>query len=63
DVARPKQCNMEGADQFLLDVAQNPNDTEESIWCNLCKAQLFGVDEAKQGNDTLRHVIDSNTTS
>ncbi|KAK2368957.1 Tetratricopeptide repeat (TPR) superfamily protein [Trifolium repens] len=31
----------------MLDVAQNRNDTEEFIWCNFCKAQLFGVDEAK----------------
>ncbi|KAL2231260.1 UNVERIFIED_CONTAM: hypothetical protein Sindi_1720400 [Sesamum indicum] len=33
----------EGAEQFRLDVAQNPNDTEESIWCFLCEAQLYGV--------------------
>ncbi|XP_058731833.1 uncharacterized protein LOC131603515 [Vicia villosa] len=38
----------EGAEQFRLDVAQNPNDTEESIWCYLCEAQLYGVDEAKK---------------
>lgn len=38
----------EGADQFRLDVAQNPNDTEESIWCFLCEAQLYGVDEARK---------------
>ncbi|KAH7542997.1 hypothetical protein FEM48_Zijuj02G0135200 [Ziziphus jujuba var. spinosa] len=38
----------EGAEQFRLDVAQNPNDTEESIWCFLCEAQLYGVDEARQ---------------
>ncbi|KAL3632750.1 hypothetical protein CASFOL_025734 [Castilleja foliolosa] len=38
----------EGAEQFRLDVAQNPNDTEESIWCFLCEAQLFGVDEARK---------------
>ncbi|XP_042480335.1 uncharacterized protein LOC122061187 isoform X2 [Macadamia integrifolia] len=37
----------EGAEQFRLDVAQNPNDTEESIWCFLCEAQLYGVDEAR----------------
>ncbi|KAK2366897.1 Tetratricopeptide repeat (TPR) superfamily protein [Trifolium repens] len=40
-------CFEEGAEQFLLDVAQNTNDIEEFIWCNLCKAQVFGVDEAK----------------
>lgn len=38
----------EGAQQFRLDVAQNPNDTEESIWCFLCEAQLYGVDEARK---------------
>ncbi|KAL3515991.1 hypothetical protein ACH5RR_022893 [Cinchona calisaya] len=38
----------EGAQQFRLDVAQNPNDTEESIWCFLCEAQLYGVDEARR---------------
>ncbi|KAG9459496.1 hypothetical protein H6P81_004004 [Aristolochia fimbriata] len=38
----------EGAEQFRIDVAQNPNDTEESIWCFLCQAQLYGVDEARR---------------
>lgn len=38
----------EGAEQFRLDVAQNPNDTEESIWCFLCEAQLYGVDGARK---------------
>lgn len=38
----------EGAEQFRIDVAQNPNDTEESIWCFLCEAQLYGVDEARK---------------
>ncbi|KAK9691942.1 hypothetical protein RND81_09G230600 [Saponaria officinalis] len=38
----------EGAEQFRIDVAQNPNDTEESIWCFLCEAQLYGVDQARQ---------------
>ncbi|XVF06002.1 hypothetical protein REPUB_Repub06bG0010300 [Reevesia pubescens] len=38
----------EGAEQFRLDVAQNPNDTEESIWCFLCEAQLYGEDGARQ---------------
>ncbi|KAF8369831.1 hypothetical protein HHK36_032142 [Tetracentron sinense] len=38
----------EGSEQFRLDVAQNPNDTEESIWCFLCEAQLYGVDEARR---------------
>ncbi|KAK7269388.1 hypothetical protein RIF29_22114 [Crotalaria pallida] len=38
----------EGAEQFRLDVAQNPNDTEESIWCFLCEARLYGVDEARK---------------
>uniref|UniRef100_A0A0D9Y7Z4 Uncharacterized protein n=1 Tax=Oryza glumipatula TaxID=40148 RepID=A0A0D9Y7Z4_9ORYZ len=33
----------EGAEQFRLDVAANPNDTEETIWCFLCEAQLYGV--------------------
>ncbi|KAM4108206.1 hypothetical protein ACB094_03G027600 [Castanea mollissima] len=38
----------EGAEQFRIDVAQNPNDTEESIWCFLCEAQLYGVIEARK---------------
>ncbi|XP_022999590.1 uncharacterized protein LOC111493913 isoform X4 [Cucurbita maxima] len=38
----------EGAEQFRLDVAQNPSDTEESIWCFVCEAQLYGVDEARR---------------
>ncbi|CAM8997454.1 unnamed protein product [Rhodiola kirilowii] len=38
----------EGAEQFRLDVAQNPNDTEESIWCFLCETQLYGLDEARK---------------
>ncbi|ESW16963.1 hypothetical protein PHAVU_007G198500 [Phaseolus vulgaris] len=38
----------EGAEQFRFDVAQNPNDTEESIWCFLCEAPLYGVDEARK---------------
>ncbi|KAL2469125.1 uncharacterized protein Fot_50701 [Forsythia ovata] len=38
----------EGAEQFRLDVAQNPNDTEESIWCFLCEAKLYGVDVARR---------------
>lgn len=37
----------EGAEQFRLDVAQNPNDTEESIWCFLCEARLYRVDKAR----------------
>ncbi|CAL9153773.1 uncharacterized protein LOC135582150 isoform X2 [Musa acuminata AAA Group] len=37
----------EGAEQFRLDVAKNPNDTEESIWCFLCEAQLYGVEDAR----------------
>ncbi|KAJ8772010.1 hypothetical protein K2173_027187 [Erythroxylum novogranatense] len=38
----------EGAEQFRVDVAENPNDTEESIWCFLCEAQLCGPDEARK---------------
>ncbi|GAB4835775.1 hypothetical protein Ancab_000685 [Ancistrocladus abbreviatus] len=38
----------EGAEQFRLDVAQNPNDTEEAVWCFLCEAPLHGVDEARR---------------
>ncbi|ANM64578.1 Tetratricopeptide repeat [Arabidopsis suecica] len=37
----------EGAEQFRIDVAQNPNDTEESIWCFICEARLHGVDVAR----------------
>ncbi|KAL8208895.1 hypothetical protein R6Q57_008307 [Mikania cordata] len=38
----------EGAEQFRIDVAHNPNDTEESIWCFLCEAQLYGSAEARK---------------
>jgi len=38
----------EGATQFREDVAVNPNDTEESIWCFLCEAQLHGPEEARR---------------
>ncbi|KAM0867904.1 hypothetical protein ACQ4PT_041671 [Festuca glaucescens] len=38
----------DAAEQFRLDVAENPNDTEESIWCFLCEAQLYGVEEARK---------------
>lgn len=38
----------EGAAQFKEDVAVNPNDTEESIWCFLCEAQEKGVEEARK---------------
>lgn len=38
----------EGAEQFRIDVAANPNDTEESIWCFLCEAQLYGTEEARK---------------
>ncbi|KAJ3669492.1 hypothetical protein LUZ60_011442 [Juncus effusus] len=38
----------EGAEQFRLDVAANPNDTEESIWCFLCEAQIYGVENARK---------------
>lgn len=31
----------EGARQFRDDVAVNPNDTEEAIWCYLCEAKLL----------------------
>lgn len=48
----------EGAEQFRLDVAQNPNDTEESIWCFLCEAQLYGVDEARKRFLEARFYID-----
>ncbi|KAF4392441.1 hypothetical protein G4B88_005400 [Cannabis sativa] len=46
----------EGAEQFRIDVAQNPNDTEESIWCFLCEAQLYGVDGARQRFLEVSHV-------
>ncbi|KAL3356292.1 hypothetical protein AABB24_017131 [Solanum stoloniferum] len=38
----------EGEHQFRIDVAQNPNDTEESIWFFLCEAQLYGIHEARK---------------
>lgn len=31
-----------------MDVAVNPNDTEESIWAFLCEAQLIGPEAARQ---------------
>ncbi|KAK3164329.1 hypothetical protein QOZ80_1AG0016110 [Eleusine coracana subsp. coracana] len=39
---------QDGAEQFRLDVAANPNDTEESIWCFLCEAQLYGTEDARK---------------
>ena len=36
------------AAQFELDVAENPNDTEESIWHFLSVARAKGIDEARQ---------------
>eukprot|EP00250_Pteridium_aquilinum_P009674 c18849_g1_i1 orf=359-1213(-) len=38
----------EAAVQFREDVAVNPNDTEESIWCFICEAQDKGVEEARK---------------
>ncbi|KAG2445915.1 hypothetical protein HXX76_000518 [Chlamydomonas incerta] len=38
----------EGAEQFRIDVAVNPNDTEESIWTFLCEAQLVGPEQARK---------------
>lgn len=35
------------AEQFLIDVRENPNDTEESIWHLLSKAQLDGLSAAR----------------
>ncbi|GIL47692.1 hypothetical protein Vafri_4456 [Volvox africanus] len=37
----------EGAEQFRVDVAVNPNDTEESIWTFLCEAQMVGPEQAR----------------
>lgn len=39
---------QEGAAQFREDVAVNPNDTEEAIWCFLCEAQLYGTEAARR---------------
>ncbi|MCO5549235.1 hypothetical protein L7F22_002702, partial [Adiantum nelumboides] len=38
----------DAAVQFREDVVVNPNDTEESIWCFLCEAQIKGVEEARK---------------
>ncbi|KAG2452481.1 hypothetical protein HYH02_002720 [Chlamydomonas schloesseri] len=38
----------EGAEQFRIDVAVNPNDTEESIWTFLCEAQMVGAEQARK---------------
>ena len=37
---------VEGAAQFALDVSENPNDTEESVWRWLCQARGHGVQYA-----------------
>eukprot|EP00897_Mesotaenium_endlicherianum_P003266 jgi/Mesen1/2968/ME000176S02007 len=37
----------EGATQFRDDVAVNPNDTEESIWCFLCEARITSARDAR----------------
>jgi lipoprotein NlpI len=34
---------QDGAEQFKIDVAVNPNDTEEQIWHLLCLAKTEGV--------------------
>jgi hypothetical protein len=48
-VCELNKCSFEeGAEQFRLDVAENPDDTEESIWCFLCEAQLYGTEEARK---------------
>lgn len=39
---------QEGAQQFQDDVAVNPNDTEEAIWCFLCEAQLTNAEDARK---------------
>ncbi|KAG2500873.1 hypothetical protein HYH03_001634 [Edaphochlamys debaryana] len=38
----------DGAEQFRVDVAVNPNDTEESIWTFLCEAQMVGAEQARK---------------
>ncbi|XP_078439388.1 tetratricopeptide repeat (TPR)-like superfamily protein [Wolffia australiana] len=38
----------DAAEQFRIDVAENPNDTEEFIWCFLSEAQIYGVEEARR---------------
>ncbi|GBG70902.1 hypothetical protein CBR_g8203 [Chara braunii] len=38
----------EAARQFREDVAVNPNDTEEAIWCFLAEARIHGPDEARR---------------
>lgn len=39
---------VEGAAQFREDVAVNPNDMEESIWCFICEARQIGVEESRK---------------
>jgi tetratricopeptide (TPR) repeat protein len=41
---------VEGARQFRRDVARNPNDTEEALWCFLCEAAQAGgsLDQARR---------------
>ena len=36
-----------GSEQFRIDVAVNPNDTEESIWALMCEAMMSGFDKAQ----------------
>ncbi|CAI5464371.1 unnamed protein product [Closterium sp. Yama58-4] len=39
---------QEAANQFRKDVAVNPNDTEEAIWCFLSEARVVGPQQARQ---------------
>ncbi|CAI5999504.1 unnamed protein product, partial [Closterium sp. NIES-65] len=39
---------QEAAEQFRKDVAVNPNDTEEAIWCFLSEARVVGAQQARQ---------------
>eukprot|EP00475_Leptophrys_vorax_P023091 TRINITY_DN31484_c0_g1_i1.p1 TRINITY_DN31484_c0_g1~~TRINITY_DN31484_c0_g1_i1.p1 ORF type:complete len:222 (-),score=5.12 TRINITY_DN31484_c0_g1_i1:210-806(-) len=39
---------QEASNQFQKDVAVNPNDTEEAIWCFLSDAQLIGPEAARK---------------
>jgi len=45
----------DGSKQFHDDTAENPNDTEESIWAFVCDAQVVGFDQARAQMIVVEH--------
>jgi len=49
----------EGAKQFRIDVAVNPNDTEEAIWAMLCESRMESIGFTKARENYLKVGEDS----